>query len=162
MEYRVLYEALPNSIFSTPFILGCIFAAVVIILSAICWKNNSLGAKIGSCFACAIVLLVIVSTIIGYFSTFSIWDAYKNDECQIVEGVIEDYHVRTLSSNDAYVDVFTVNGIDFIISDKPYTGYGYPLRQSDEGELGNGMYCKIYYVPFKYENVIMKILITEE
>ena len=39
----------------------------------------------------------------------------------------------------------------FIVSDSPSTGYGYILRQYDGGLLRNGLHCKIFYVPYKFE-----------
>ena len=107
-----------------------------------------------------VLFIIIVSTIYSYFVSQRIWDNYKSGDYHTVEGTIEDYEIGT-KEKLAYPDRFTVNGVHFIIAESTSTGYGYSKRQYDGGSLRNGLYCKIYYIPYRFENVIMKLEIVQ-
>ena len=160
MEYICIYEALPNSLFSLPFVILCVFELILTIYTIATWGNNENSTKIGMLIALFVLLIMIVSTIYGYCSSQTIWDNYKSGDYHTVEGTIEDYEVGT-EEKLAYPDRFTVNGVHFIIAEHPYTGYGYSKRQYDGGSLRNGLYCKICYIPYGVENVIMKLEIVQ-
>lgn len=158
MEYTCIYEALPNSLVSLPFILLCVLEFCVAIYGIINWKTNAVSGKICICLVFILLIMFISVTIYNYFDSDTIWETYQNGDCLVAEGIIEDYKV----GNEGRPDRFTVNGVDFAVSNSSATGYGYTMRQDSGGVLRNGQYCKIFYVPYKYENVIMKILLVQE
>ena len=108
-----------------------------------------------------IFMLIIICILISHMSSISIYNDYLDGEYIIVEGTISNYEIGT-GERGAYPDRFTVQGVDFIISDNNSTGYGYSLRHSNGGLLENGKKCKIYYIPYKGENVIMKLYLYNE
>lgn len=160
MGYTCIYEALPNKLITLPFVLLTLAELFLGIYSAINWKKNNVSGKIGMCIIFVLLLFVIICMVYNYCSSYIIWNTYKNDDCFVAEGVIENYVVGT-DEKLAYPDRFTVSDIYFIVSNSPASGYGYTLRQYDGGVLRDGLYCKIFYIPYKNENVIMKILILE-
>lgn len=85
---------------------------------------------------------------------------YRNEEYIVVEGIVENYEIGT-NEKASFPDRFTINGIPFIISNNPHTGYGYTLRHIDGGVVETGTVCKIYYIPYKDENIIMALYIFE-
>lgn len=168
MEYTCIYEALPNKLLTLPFILISAAALLLAIYSIVNWTNNSTGGKIGMCSAFMILLIIIGSMVYTYCSSYTVWYTYENSECLVAEGVIEDYisGTKTMTTYpeemQPFPDRFTVSGVDFLVSPTPARGYGYTMRQYDGGVLRNGLHCKIFYVPYKGENVIMKILIEQQ
>lgn len=160
MEYTCIYEALPNSLITPPFLLFLAAEFLLVFYSVTHWQKNNLSGKIGVCIVCLLLLVVIASTVYTYSSSLPIWEAYKNGNGLVAEGAIEDYTAGTNERGD-YSDTFTVNGVDFIVTDSPPFGYGYPIRQCDGGVLRGGHYCKIVYVPHNGVNVIMKIEVAK-
>lgn len=161
MEYSIIYEASHNHLITTPFIIAVVLEILLTIYAAVNWKHNSASGKIGMCIVGMFLFMIISVTIVKYCSTQSIWKDYKNGDYQIAEGIIENYEVGT-DQKISFPDRFSIGGTEFIISDQPSSGYGYSLRQYDGGILCNGLRCTIYYIPYGYENVIMKIMIFNE
>ena len=160
MEYTCIYEATPNKLFTLPFIVLSATALFLLIYSAVNWKKNNVSGKVGMFIVFIMLLLVVCILIYNYCSSYAIWNTYEDGNCLVVEGIIEDY-VDGTEEKISFPDRFKVNDIPFIISNSPSRGYGYTIRQYDGGILQNGMYCKIFYVPFRNENIIMKILIEQ-
>lgn len=160
MDYEVLYEAVDNGNSSPTFFfvtLGIVIIGIALLIAVtiIGWKRNSLMVNITVCIAVLVGSIILVSTFVQSVQAGTIYPAYMNEEYEVVEGVIEDY------DEERAVDYFTVNGVLFSITNPQYTGYGYPFRHADGGVLDNGVRCIIYYVPFKCENVMMKVLIEK-
>ncbi len=58
-------------------------------------------------------------------------------------------------------DTFTVEDVEFMAPE--FTAiWGDPLRRADGGILQDGMNVSIYYVPYKFENVIMRLEVLSE
>lgn len=161
MKEELIFEASENVYFSTAFIIVCIVEVLVCIYTLKCWRTSEIGGKIGLISVHLFFLVFILCTFFSYPNTKSIYREYASGEYSIVEGVIEDYEVGTGQRGD-YADRFSLEGIFFDLSRTSYTGYGYELRQTDGGVLGNGVRCKIYYVPYRYENIIMKLIVYNE
>lgn len=160
MEYTCIYEAAPNNLFTLPFIVLSAIELFLLIYSIVNWKKNNVSGKVGMCIVLILLLLVICSMIYNYCSSFVIWHTYENNNCLVVEGKIEEY-VRGTDEKISFPDRFKVNDIPFIVSSAPPRGYGYTMRQYDGGILRNDIRCKIFYVPYKGENIIMKILVEQ-
>lgn len=161
MEYTCIYEAAPNKLITLPFVVLSVIELFLLIYSVVNWKKNNIGGKIGLCIVLSLLLLVICSLIYNYCSSYAIWSAYEDGDYFVAEGIIEDY-VDGTEEKISFPDRFKINDTPFIISNSPSSGYGYTIRQSDGGILENSMHCKIFYVPFKNENIIMKILVEQQ
>lgn len=160
MEYGIIYEASHNHLVTIPFIIIVVLEILLTVYTVINWKYNSTSGRIGMCFVGIFLLMIISAIIFKYLSTQSIWNDYKNNNYQIVEGIIENYEVGT-DEKLSFPDRFSIEGTEFVVSNHPSTGYGYSLRQYDGGVLRDGCKCAIYYVPYGFENVIMKIELLE-
>ena len=88
-----------------------------------------------------------------------VYGKYIQGDYLTVEGEVENYMPDPDGAN--LPDRFSVEDIDFSIPGFT-TVWGYPLRHVDGGELQNGLNVKIYYIPYKFENVIMKIVIFDD
>lgn len=161
MECITIYEALPNHLVTFPFVIAVALEILLIVFVVVNWKNNSIGTRIGMCIIGVFLFMIIFTIIYNYCSAQFIWNDYKKGQYQIVEGVIEKYEVGT-DEKIAFPDRFTVSGKEFIVSNQPAFGYGYSLRQYDGGVLCDGLKCTIYYIPYRFENIIMKIMISKE
>ena len=156
MEYPCIYEVGDSSIsFPLVFILICIAELGLIIYTVLKWKQIDISGKGLICFLLAFLLMVILVTIREYYITKATLQSYERGEYLIAEGVIEDYDTSFADSRNG-PDHFSVNSVDFDITG---SGIGYLYRQRDGGVLRNGLHCKIYYVPDRCFNVIMKLLI---
>ena len=97
---------------------------------------------------------MVISVGSSYFGSMRVYSEYQKGNAQIVEGEVSEYHANLEQNN--LPDFFLVDNVRFEIPCFT-TPWGYPLRQQDGGILKEGMYVKIYYVSYKYENVIMKV-----
>lgn len=158
MEYNTIYEASHNQFITVPLVIAAVLDVLLLIYAVVNWKSNAKSGKIGMCIVGGFLSMTLLVTIVGHWSSWSIWRKYQNGDYQIAEGTIENYEVGT-DEKLSFPDRFTINDVEFMISEQPVFGYGYSLRQYDGGVLCNGLRCKIYYIPYKNENVIMKIMI---
>lgn len=161
MEYTCLYEAPSSRLITFPFIVILVIELIVITYSVINWKKNTISGKIGMVLVSTFLLGIIGATLYDHFSSNTIWKTYQNGEYQTAQGTIEKY-TPAVDDSPSVPDTFTVDGKEFTISPAPFTGYGYTERQCDGGLLENGMECKIYYVPYKFENVIVELQIVQD
>lgn len=157
--YNLIYEATDNTIISLPFIIVCILELIIVFYAIFTWKCNKIDGKIGLCIVSIILLIIIVSIIFEYINTKTLYTKYETGDFLVAEGIIENYEIGT-NEKASFPDRFTINGISFIVSNNPYTGYGYTLRYTDGGILENGTTCKIHYIPYKGDNIIMALYIV--
>ena len=108
----------------------------------------------------SVLLVILFSTIFEHVEAKSLYAKYYSGEYLTTEGVISNYEIG-FYEKEAFPDRFTINEIPFVISSAPHSGYGYTLRQTDGGVLRDGITCKIKYIPYKNENVIMALYIVE-
>lgn len=161
MEYSTVYEASPRQFLTAPLVIAAVLEVLLLVYAVVNWKNSAKAGKIGMCVVGGFLSVIFLVTTAGHWSSQSIWREYQKGEYQIAEGTIENYEVGS-EEKASFPDRFTVNDTEFIIAEQPAFGYGYALRQNDGGALRNGLKCKIFYVPYKYENVIMKIMLFDE
>ena len=167
LSMEVVYEASGRFPPSIQFIILCVVDAVFTVVC--CSKLRrfligevrpfTIGEKIFFGFIIFFLTGVVVITVVSGFDAKKIYAEYQAGKAQIVEGEISDYRPN-LEENEA-PDHFDVNDLSFEIPGGT-TPWGYPLRQQDGGELADGVYVKIYYVVYKYENVIMRLEIKRE
>lgn len=164
---ELIYEASGEFYLSIDFIILFLvdLALIIVYCSRLCrrliGKSGSFSLSEGFFFGIIIVVLSLSVVSVGSsgFGAKRIYAEYQAGEAQVVEGEISDYRPN-LEENEA-PDHFVVNDLAFEVPGGT-TPWGYPLRQQDGGELADGVYVKIYYVVYKYENVIMRLEIKRE
>ena len=159
---EVLYEASGKFSISIPFVLLCLADLLLIVFSTTRLRrfligeirSFTIGEKIFFSFVIIVISIMVISVGSSYFGSKRIYSQYQKGNAQIVEGEVSEYHANLEQNN--LPDSFLVDNVRFEIPCFT-TPWGYPLRQQDGGILKEGMYVKIYYVSYKYENVIMKV-----
>lgn len=138
----------------------CIIVVFCMVLLAVFWKRVDKGVRCLGAFVIAFLLLIIASQVyMSIDARHKVYDAYHSGDYLIVEGIIEDYSLAD-EGEPNLPDSFRVNDVDFQVPGF-VSAWGYPLKNADGGVLKNGMRVRIYYVPYKFENVIMKIVQVE-
>lgn len=165
MNNLIIYEAKPSHEISILFfIIILIFIIVLIFGITLCIKNREARVidKIGPFVVDAILLFIIICIVITSFdSKNKVWNQYSKGNYLVAEGSIANYEeVKGISNEDIKYDSFSIAKTEFHVPGFT-TIWGYPLRQVDGGVLKNGLKVKIYYVPYKFENVIMKLELIE-
>ena len=156
---KILYEAY----YVAPYDFSLV--GIIIILATIAsiiftikkWKEMDIPTKF---FFCAVVATLTIITATGLYNAFDsndkVYDEYIAGNYQEVEGYITDYIIPREDPPGNISDSFWVNDVYFVIPGF-CSPWGYPLTQSEGGQLQEGMYVRIRYIPYKWENVIMKI-----
>ncbi|MBQ2676433.1 MAG: hypothetical protein IJF54_03400 [Clostridia bacterium] len=159
---NVIYDAQPSYGGLSPvFIILLLVYAALIIYYIYGWiKKADIGFKIFFAIAILILTLVISSSIYTHIeSKSSVYGKYKSGDYSIVEGEIYNYNIP--ADPGRHSDVFYVGDCEFIVPGFT-TIWGYPLRQKDGGILKDGMRVKIYYVKYKFDNVMMRLEVLDE
>ena len=160
MRYTTIYEAKPFYGVSWTFIVVVLLFIVLLILGIIMCNKNPNGRiidKLGPFIVDVVLLVVIISTIYsGLDSKIKVYDKFANGNYLTADGIIEKYEEIKGISNEIKYDQFQVNDVIFYVPSGT-TCWGYPLKQSEGGVLKNNLKVKIYYINYKYENVIMKL-----
>ncbi len=157
---QVIYEASNHQLSVIPGVWLILIIALISLYLKITWKTNSASGKICIFIVLSILIVGVTSFFVSYCSSQTVYKKYLNGEYYIVEGQISEYELGT-DEKPSYPDRFSVKGIPFIVSDSPVSGFGYPLRKIDGGILKDGMRCKIYYIPHRFENIIMKLCVVD-
>lgn len=158
---NVIYEAEPDRGGVSPaFIIVCVMTIALIIYIIVKWRVMDIPARCFICFIATFLCFVIgccIYTLID--SRDQVYDKYVAGDYLTVEGIIEDYTLA--EEGEAQLpDRFYVDGVRFSVPGF-VSGWGYPLKQVDGGVLENGKHVRIYYVPYKFENVIMKLEVLD-
>ena len=156
MEHLVIYEVKSRNAFPVSLIVMWCLCVICMIFIILLWKRNTFGGKIGMLLALGGLLLVTIGVSVDFLTSDVVYDKYMSNDYLVVEGIIEEYEIGT-DEKKAYPDRFRVDDVCFIIANPSQTGYGYSMRRADGGVLENGMYVRICYIPYEFENVIMKI-----
>lgn len=107
-------------------------------------------------FALVMLLSTVPSSLANRNKTQKI---FENQEYQVVEGTIEDFHPMPHSGHD--VESFTVNGVYFEYSDYMLV-YGFNNTASHGGPLKrNGQQVRLSYISVNGDNRILKIELKE-
>ncbi|MBQ7936126.1 MAG: hypothetical protein IJ333_07240 [Clostridia bacterium] len=149
----VIYEAKSLlKIHPTNVLLGIIAVGFIIFL-VINWKKGGLPFRCFFSFVPAFLLFLTICQVYTYFDSQQVYFKYKAGNYEIAEGTIEKY---TVTEYPHQCDTFQVQGMDFLAPGY-VTGWGYPFNRANGGVLEDGMRVRIYYVPYKFENVIMRL-----
>ena len=157
---NVLYEAKPFYGVNPACVVFSVIGIVVLILLIIFWGKVTVGVRCLASFILLFFLFIIVCQVYTSFDTrHKVYNKYKEGNYLTIEGTINDY---TLAEENQVnlPDTFTVNEVEFQIPGF-VTCWGYPLKKIDGGILEDGMRVRICYIPYKNENVIMKLEILD-
>ena len=158
--YKLIYEARLYYGVNPAFVMLCLIPVFIIALLIIFWKKVDIGVR---CFVSSIIvfiLFIIFSQVyIAIDSKHKVYNAYVSGEYLTVEGVISEYTLAE-EGQPNLPDRFYVNDVRFSVPGF-VSIWGYPLKQVDGGILKDGIYVRICYIPYKFENVIMKLEILE-
>ena len=158
MTYKTIYEAQRSYGSISPiFIIVTVVSIVLIVLMIKDWKNQKIISKIGMIVVTFTLSIIFISTVYSFLSSqVLVYDKYAKGNYLVAEGTIENY---TQKADHPPADFFDVNNIDFEVPG--FTNWGYSLRQRDGGVLKDGVQVRIYYIHYKFENVIMKLELHE-
>ncbi len=107
-------------------------------------------------FALIVLLLTIPSSLAD---RNRIQKIFENNEYQVVEGLIENFHPMPHNGHD--VESFTINGVYFEYSDFKLV-YSFNNTASHGGPLRrNGQQVKLSYINLNGENRILKVELKE-
>lgn len=154
-EYEVLAEAKIGNPFPFVLIAFCIIEMILMRIIIGKWTKDKKSISV-----VLMSFMVIIAFIAGfYFCAYreirlKVTNKYERGEYSVIEGIITDYEAVDKDSVAGF-DTFKVNGIEFRTNS--FTGYGYKENQCDGGVLDNGLKVRITYIPYTYENVIMKL-----
>ena len=107
-----------------------------------------------------IVFLIIITAYIIIYNVISftyIYNSYKNGNYCIENGIVENF----TEQNSGKENVFTVNETIFSFSDDTYWGYRKTLLNGGVIKE-NGQKVSICYMPYKGENIIVELNITDQ
>jgi hypothetical protein len=157
---NVIYDA-ANQGYATVGVAFYIFVALVLIGIVYLIFQIKQKAPFSSKLGAIIVIVFFSGAILVQIVTVKnvnkeVYDEYLSGNYEIVEGEISDYERKEESHWRGDCDYFYVNGIEFSITPMGVP-WGYPLKQSEGGVLKDGMYVKIFYVEYTYQNIIMRI-----
>lgn len=165
MDYKTVFE-ITDKAFDMITLMPLLFVVIGVGISWFNIKyNKSKSPKrkftivfgfIFSGFALVMLLLTVPSSLANRNRTQKI---FENQEYQVVEGKIEDFHPMPHSGHD--VESFTVNGVYFEYSDYMLV-YGFNNTASHGGPLKrNGQQVRLSYITVDGDNRILKIELKE-
>ena len=158
--YKKIYEATPFYGVHPAFVIFCVITFLIILLVIVFWKKVDTGVR---CFTSAIIVFLLFIIFCQAYTSIDtkckVYNVYVAGEYLTVQGVISDYTLAEEGQLNL-PDSFNVDGVEFSVPGF-VSAWGYPLKQVDGGVLEEGMYVRIRYIPYKFENVIMKIEILE-
>ena len=154
--YQTIYEAQVSFEIDWAFIAVCAIFLIFLVIVIDNWKDSGIGGHLFFGGVLAVLLIVIFSSVYSEFDARSkVYDAYKNGEYQVVEGVISGY--TPAEEEQLHLpDNFEVGEVEFCTPGF-VSRWGYPLKKTTGGVLENGIQVRIEYVFYKCENVIMKL-----
>ncbi len=105
-----------------------------------------------------ILPIIIVTNLFKYYDFKKLKNAFNKNETIIVEGYVRNVKLEHGRIEKQY---FSVNNVDFIISDNIYTG-GFNKTIQNGGPIREGLYVRInYYRKCCYENIIVRLEIRK-
>lgn len=158
--YKKIYEAQPVYGINPAFLILCLITILIVVLIVVFWGKVDKGVRCLS-LAVAFFLLFIITCQVytAIDAKRKVYDRYIAGEYLTVEGIITDYTLAE-EGQPNLPDSFCVDEVNFSVPGF-VSAWGYPLKRADGGILENGIYVRIYYIPYKFENVIMKMELLE-
>ncbi|MBR6427447.1 MAG: hypothetical protein IKS28_06435 [Clostridia bacterium] len=137
-----------------PIIIVIVVLTIISLITfCIFWKKRNWLERLFWGLISITLLIISTSSIYSIHYDLKCFEKYKNGDYLVIEGQIDTYD--SYEVNSIVHDVFTVSDVEFLI---PNTSiFGYNFRKIDGSILVTGMNVRIYYIPYKFENIIMKI-----
>ena len=154
--YKVIYEAKPFYGVNPAFVILCVITVLITLILIALWRKFDIGSRFFFLFI--LIFFIFIISCQAYTSIDAkrkVYDAYVAGECLKVQGVISDYTLAE-EGQPNLPDSFYVDGVEFSVPGF-VSAWGYPLNRVNGGILEDGMCVRICYIPYKFENVIMKI-----
>ena len=154
--YKLIYESAPSYGVAIPFAIFCIITCLIFLLLIVLWRKFDIGSRLLISFILIFFIFIILCQIYTSFDAKrKVYDAYIAGEYLMVHGIISDYTLAE-EGQPNLPDSFYVDGVEFSVPGF-VSAWGYPLNRVNGGILEDGMCVRICYIPYKFENVIMKI-----
>ena len=154
--YKEIYEAKPFYGVNPAFVIFCVITVLITLLVIVFWKKVDTGVR---CLVSAIIVFMFFIISCQAYTSIDakrkVYNAYIAGEYLTVQGVISDYTLAE-EGQPNLPDSFYVDGVEFSVPGF-VSAWGYPLNRVNGGILEDGMCVRICYIPYKFENVIMKI-----
>ena len=157
---NVIYEAKPYFRVSFAFIVFCVITILSIVLVIFFWKKFDLGARCFLCFILAFLVFIMACGIYTIIDSNKVYSNYSAGKYKTIEGYIYNYRTEYSPAQSVKYDEFYVSNVYFFTPGF-VSNWGYPLTQSTGSPLKDGIKVKIHYIPYKFENVIMKLQLLE-
>ena len=135
-----------------PVAVGVIGAAVILTLRK---KGRRVDGKVKAFIAVfAAVGAVLLAR--DAMTCRDIVGPYRRGEALTVEGPVEEF-IPTVFRRNPY-ESFTVDGVRFVLGGEAEGHFGYGRTSAFGGAVDrDGMYVKIYYIPYNGTNVIVRL-----
>jgi len=154
--YKEVYEAKPFYGVNSAFVIFCVITVLIILSLIYFWKKMDNGSRYFVLFILFFFIFIIsCQTYTAIDAKRKVYNAYIAGDYLTVQGVISDYTLAE-EGQPRLPDRFFVGDVNFFVPGF-VSAWGYPLKRVNGGILEDGMYVKICYIPYKFENVIMKI-----
>ena len=154
--YKKIYEAEPFYGANPAFVIFCAITVLITLLVIVFWKKVDTGVR---CLSSAIIVFLLFIIFCQAYTSIDakhkVYNAYVDGEYLTVQGVISDYTLAE-EGQPNLPDSFYVDGVEFSVPGF-VSAWGYPINRVNGGILEDGMCVRICYIPYKFENVIMKI-----
>lgn len=153
---KTIYEAKAFYGISPTFVMLCVIVLLIVLVLAFVWKKVDIGVRcFGSIIALFCLFIALCQIYMSIDAKRSVYDEYTKGNYLVAEGTIYDYFPAE-EGEPNLPDRFSVSEVEFQVPGF-VSAWGYPLKQNENGLLENGMHVRIYYIEYRFENVIMKI-----
>ena len=154
--YKGIYEAKLVHGANPAFVIFCVITVLITLILIAFWRKFDMGSRFFFLFI--LIFFIFIISCQAYTSIDAkrkVYNAYIAGEYLTVQGVISDYTLAE-EGQPNLPDSFYVDGVEFSVPGF-VSAWGYPLNRVNGGILEDGMCVRICYIPYKFENVIMKI-----
>lgn len=154
--YKEIYEAEPFYGVNPAFVIFCVITVLITLILIAFWRKIDRGSRFSYLFILIFFIFIIFCQVYTSIDAkHKVYNAYIAGEYLTVQGVISDYTLAE-EGQPNLPDSFYVDGVEFSVPGF-VSAWGYPLNRVNGGILDDGMCVRICYIPYKFENVIMKI-----
>lgn len=153
--YQTIYEAVPDLSVAPPLVIVCVLTLCLVTYIIYAWKTGKDDYIFLIFVAVFLVFIISCSFYTSIDAKQKVYDEYAKGNYLVITGEITHYTLAE-EGQPRLSDSFYVDDVFFIVPGF-VSPWGYPLNRVNGGILEDGMEVIIYYIPYKFENVIMKI-----
>lgn len=153
---EIIYEAEPFYGIYFPFLMLCIITCFLAFFLIFFRKKTDVYGLIFYSFILIFFIYIIVCNVfVSIDAKHKVYDSYIKGNYLTVQGEICNY-ILADEGEPNLPDYFYVDNVEFLVPGF-VSPWGYPLKRAYGGVLKEGLNVCISYIPYKFENVIMKI-----